>query len=184
MCDICPKTVHFTEAKPPTGGGSNTLNSALALTAASWPALMWFWKSSSISGICTVVDMGLQLQTSKKFQRSGWECCESLNLSVPSRTQMFWLDPDVPAVDLGVLRMEELNPDPRLLSGPQKWMRTTTCRWGFISAACRQEHGGCRCSTRCLCCFKCVQVGTRSQIKLHHFYLLRSRATNLSLVDF
>lgn len=92
---------------------SEPASSALAAAAASRPALMWFWKSSSISGICTVVDMRLQRQTSKTFQPSGWECCESLNLSVPSRTQMFWSDPDVPAGDLGVVRMEELNPDPR-----------------------------------------------------------------------
>lgn len=171
MYDIRPKTIHLTKAKPITGGRSNRLNSDFALTAASWPALMWFWKSSSISGICTVVDKGLQLQTSKKFQQSGWECCESLNLSVPSRTQMFWSDPDVPAVDPGVLRIEELNPDPRFFLSARKWMKPTTCRWRLASppAACLQEHGGCRWATRCLCWLKCVQVGTHSQIKLHHF---------------
>lgn len=77
--------------------------------------------------------------------------------------------------------MEELNPDPR-----------TDEDGGFIvaCAAALQEHGGCRGgrggggASWHLCWVKCVQVGDTPKIKLHPFQWWRSRATNLSLVDF
>lgn len=84
---------------------------SLALRIACWETMMWFWKSSSASGICTVVDMRLQILQRKLDKGaenavrvwSPWSPC-------PQQTQMFQPDPDVLIFDLGGILMEEVNP--------------------------------------------------------------------------
>ncbi len=109
------------ETLPLTGDRSNvprkTTPLSLSLRAACWETMMWFWKSSSVSGICTVVDTRLRIQ---RLQRKSDKATENVvrvwspRSPRPQQTQMFWPDPDVPTFDPGGILTEELNPDPGL----------------------------------------------------------------------
>lgn len=78
---------------------------------------MWFWKSSSVSGICTVVDMRLQI-LQRKLDKGAENAVRvwSPRSPCPQQTQMFQPDPDVLIFDLGGILMEEVIPDPGLLN--------------------------------------------------------------------
>lgn len=121
---------------------------SLALRIACWETMMWFWKSSSASGICTVVDMRLQILQRKLDKGaenavrvwSPWSPC-------PQQTQMFQPDPDVLIFDLGGILMEEVIPDPGLLNPEWITARTMTRTWRRDNEegsdwylACLQKH--------------------------------------------
>lgn len=78
---------------------------------------MWSGKSSSVSGICTVVDMRLRIQ---RLQRKSDKAAEnavrvwSPRSPCPQQTQMFQPDPDVLTFELAGVWMKGLNPDPML----------------------------------------------------------------------
>ncbi len=76
--------------------------------------MMWFWKSSSVSGICTVVDTRLRVQRLQRISDKAAENVVRVGSSrspCPQQTQMFRPDPDVLTLDLGGVGLEELNPD-------------------------------------------------------------------------
>lgn len=77
--------------------------------------MMWFWKSSDVSGICTAVDLRLEIH--RLPRKSDKEHCESLK---PTVTACPSADTDVrnrpldPIFDLASTRMEDLNPAPAI----------------------------------------------------------------------
>lgn len=129
---------------------------------------MWFWKSSSISGICTVVDARLQIQRLQRKSDKGAENAarvRSPRSPCPQQTQMFQPDPDVLIFDLGGILMEELIPDPGPLY-PGQWQghgggKKQTVAW----PACRNMKVNVYTMCTGVWVALCVQVGTHSQQK-------------------
>lgn len=153
----------------------------LSLRRACWETMMWFWKSSSVSGICTVVDTRLWIQ---RRQRISDKAAENAVRVRSPRTPCPPADPDVPTRP----GCSDLSPrwgfDGR--TQPWTWAFYTQHdlplrqRWGHKEEKkstfppeprrCCLSAGTWRplCWPRdqvCVSWYKCVQVGTHSQRK-------------------